>query len=347
MRKLVSVQRVVDLHPIPGADVIEVATVLGWRVVVKKNEFAVGDLCAYFEIDSLLPLRPEFSFLKDSDIKEVDVNGELIRGYRLHTVKLRGQISQGLCLHLDAVLGPVGWTDDAIAALAEGDDITDTLGVVKWDRPLPMGGSPEGPFPWYIPKTDQTRIQSAPEVLAVWADESVAVTEKLDGSSCTIYFDADDAMHVCSHELCWLPESDNVFWKAARALNLDPAKLTGLALQGEVVGGKVQGNRYNVGTRFYAFDIYDYDIGWYLDFAEFESLCLELGVPYVPVLEHERRLLQSVDEWVAYATRRSALNPGIWAEGVVVRSRTERREDALGGRLSFKCINPEFLLKEG
>lgn len=60
MRKLASVQYVHDITPIEGADMIEVAHVLGWQCVVKKGEFEVGDLGVYFEIDSFLPIKPEF-----------------------------------------------------------------------------------------------------------------------------------------------------------------------------------------------------------------------------------------------------------------------------------------------
>ena len=87
-RKLVTVQKILDLQPIPGADAIEVAQVLGWKCVVKKGEFKVGDICAYFEIDSLLPVEPWTDFLRKGDH----------RPFRLRTIKLRGVQSQGLAL---------------------------------------------------------------------------------------------------------------------------------------------------------------------------------------------------------------------------------------------------------
>ena len=68
-RSLASVQRIRSLAPIAGADAIEVATVRGWKVVVKKGEFAVGDLAVYVEIDAFLPERPEFEFLRASSFK--------------------------------------------------------------------------------------------------------------------------------------------------------------------------------------------------------------------------------------------------------------------------------------
>ena len=91
-RKLASIQKVLDLQPIEGADVIEVATINGWKLVVKKGEFEVGDLAVYFEIDSFLPIREEFEFLRKSSYKKMGDK----EGFRLRTIKLRGQISQGL-----------------------------------------------------------------------------------------------------------------------------------------------------------------------------------------------------------------------------------------------------------
>ena len=87
MRKLASIQKIVDLQPIPKADRIEVATIQGWQCVVKKGEFQVGDLCVYFEIDSLLPEKPVFEFMRD-------------RKFRVRTIKLMKCVSMGLILPL-------------------------------------------------------------------------------------------------------------------------------------------------------------------------------------------------------------------------------------------------------
>ena len=108
-RKLASIQRIKVLEPIANADAIERATVLGWQLVVKKGEFAVGDLCVYCEIDALLPERPEF--LRP-------------RKFLIRTVRLRGQISQGICFPLDIL--PAG------TLVAEGADVTGALGIVKY-----------------------------------------------------------------------------------------------------------------------------------------------------------------------------------------------------------------------
>ncbi|MDR2440776.1 MAG: RNA ligase (ATP), partial [Planctomycetaceae bacterium] len=92
-RQLATIQRVKALRPIPGADSIETCLMEGnaWEVVVRKGEFNVDDYCIYFEIDSFLPKEERYSFLAGRSDKIM--NGE--QGYRLRTIKLRGQISQG------------------------------------------------------------------------------------------------------------------------------------------------------------------------------------------------------------------------------------------------------------
>ena len=93
MRKLASVQVVTDILPIEGADRIELAKVLGWQCVTLKNEFKKGDLAVYFEVDSFLPVCDKFEFLRKTSYKKSNLMGE---GFRLRTMKMRGEISQGL-----------------------------------------------------------------------------------------------------------------------------------------------------------------------------------------------------------------------------------------------------------
>src|SRR6185503_10263785 len=102
---------------------------------LEKGEFQVGDLAVYCEIDSLLPDRPEFEFLK-------------ARGFRIRTIRLRGEISQGICFPLSIL--PEG------TEITEGADVTDALGVTKYEPPIPasLSGVMKGGFPSFIPKTD-------------------------------------------------------------------------------------------------------------------------------------------------------------------------------------------------
>jgi len=99
-RKLATIRKVNEIKPIEGADMIELAIVDGWQCVVKKGEFKPGDPGVYFEIDSYLPIEERYEFLRKSSYKKIpdQLQGQRAEGFRLKTVKLRGQISQGLML---------------------------------------------------------------------------------------------------------------------------------------------------------------------------------------------------------------------------------------------------------
>jgi len=338
MRTLASIQRIIDLRPIPGADAIEVATVLGWHVVVKKGEFRVGDLCVYFEVDSLLPKLDIFEFLAKNGTKKMLIDGKNVEGYRLKTVRLRGQVSQGLITPL---------VDDKVHH--EGEDVTDILGVYKYEPPMPgeLQGIAKGNLPGDIPKTDETRIQSFPKVLTRYSDVKFFITEKLDGSSTTIFVQ-DGELNVCGRTVNWNRESDNSYWKATIASGLDEKKdqIGKIVLQGELVGEGIQGNKLKIkGQKIFFYNAYDRESARYLNYKEFIAVCAKLGIPTVPIITGDFSLSgHNVDSLVDYATRKSEMNPDVWAEGMVIRPLEEMRDPDLG-RLSFKVINPNFLLK--
>ncbi|HYV90189.1 MAG TPA: RNA ligase (ATP) [Chitinophagales bacterium] len=329
MRKLASIQRIKSLENIEGADAIEKATVLGWELVVKKNEFAAGDLCVYCEIDSLMPDKPEFEFLKP-------------RGMRIRTVRLRGQISQGICFPLSILPDEVKVEEDA--------DVTEALGIIKYEPPIPanLAGVAKGPFPSFIPKTDETRVQVLQEMLNKYAGETCFVTEKLDGSSAT-YFFKDGAFNVCSRKLNLIEDERNSLWKVARELDLEN-KLRSLnmniALQGEIIGEGIQGNKYKLkGQAVFFFNAFDIDRYEYFGFEKFISLMKELDLKTVPLISDDYKLENGIHDLVSKATLRSQLRNESWAEGIVIRPLTEKTD--VMGRVSFKAINPEFLLKYG
>lgn len=347
-RKLASIQTIKSLTPIEGADRIEVAEVLGWHVVVKKGEFKVGDLVVYCEVDSLLPIRTEYAFLQSGGVKKMLHEGKEVEGYRLKTVRLKGQISQGICFPL-SILPEHSTIPVEDVARVEGADVTDLLGIIKYERPVPesMAGKMRGNFPGFIPKTDETRLQTVPKILEKYRDVSFYVTEKLDGSSVT-FFIKDDEFHVCSRNTDLLETPDNLIWKVAREMDIEGTlrDMGGkYALQGEIVGGKVQGNKLKLSQpTIYFFSVFDMERSEYVDFEEVMHMIGRYKLQFVPVVEHFFTLKQTVDEMVQFATRTSELNPEVWVEGLVFRPRKEMRDEDLG-RLSFKVINPEFLLK--
>jgi RNA ligase (TIGR02306 family) len=171
------------------------------QLVVKKGEFSVGEACVYCEIDSVFPDLEPFAFLKP-------------RGMCIRTVRLRGQISQGICFPLSIL--PEGCPTE------EGTNVTDALGIVKYEPILPasLSGMAKGLFPSFIPKTDETRVQFLQELLNKYEGEPCYVAEKLDGSSVT-YFLKDGEFGVCSPNLELLETVGNTFWMVARKMNME------------------------------------------------------------------------------------------------------------------------------
>jgi RNA ligase (TIGR02306 family) len=350
MRNLASIQTVNAAEPIPNADAIEKIRVLGWWVVVKKGEFRPGDRVVYCEIDALLPERPEFEFLRSSSFKpaRTDDVGALTwaAGFRIRTVKLRGQVSQGICFPL-SILPPGAPTD-------EGADVTELLAIRKWEPPLPigMGGRVKGGFPGFLPKTDETRVQVLEPVLVRHRGKTFHVTEKLDGTSFTAFL-RNGKFGICSRNL-WMDETDelNIHARVARRLHVEE-KLRALqeahgfqpAIQAEVIGPGIQKNKYGLKeVTLRVFNVIDLDANRLLDHAALVAVLSEIGLEGVPqlgtlVLDH------TVDELVAFSEGMSALNPKVQREGVVLRPFAEEYDEDVGGRLSFKVINPRFLLK--
>ena len=327
MRKLASIQKIKALEPIEGADAIEKAQVLGWQLVVKKGDYKVGDLCVYCEIDSIMPDKPEFAFLK-------------ARKMRIKTVKLRGQVSQGICFPLSVL--PEG------VPIEEDFDVTEILGVEKFEPPIPaaLQGTMKGKFPSFIPKTDETRVQILQELLDKYEDEKCYITEKLDGSSVTYYI-RDGEFGVCSRNLELLEDDENTLWILAREYDIENklrALNRNIALQGEIVGENIQRNTLKLrGQTVYFFNIFDIDAYKYLDFEEFINLIDKLKLKYVPIVDREYILQNDINKLVDLSIRKSLINPKGWCEGIVIRSLEEKYVD--GERFSFKVINPKFLLK--
>jgi RNA ligase (TIGR02306 family) len=277
MRRLVSVRTVDSLEPIDGADAIETAMVGGWCVVVKKGEFSPGDLGVFFEIDSFLPMDdPRFSFLHKNAIKWNNTTG-----MRIKSIRLRGQLSQGLILPLSVfpeISASIdGKTTDEIDLM----DFTELVKVVKWEpiAGVSMGGVPRGNFPSFLAKSDQDRYQGLakafnkiiehnrdPNNTVITFEKSI----KLDGSSITVYNSPlYERSGVCSRNIDLVETESNIFWRLARqyklleTLELLHAAGTagtaggGIAIQGEIFGLGVNGNHEGIDRiEFRIFDIY-------------------------------------------------------------------------------------------
>ena len=333
MRKLASIQKIKELNPIPDADMIEVATVLGWKVVVKKGEFKVGDLCCYFEVDSLIPRAEWNDFLADKNKPDAPV--------RLRTIKLRKQVSQGLCMPLSIV--PSSFRPDR-----EGEDITVTMGVEKYEPPIPpsLSGEVRGCFPSIIPKTDEDRIQTVPDLLDEILNTECYWTVKMDGTSGT-FLNLDGDHQVCSRNLSLKDDGKNTYWKMYHQYNMKELfdRIGNFAIQGEVCGEGIQKNKMQIkGHELFVFNVYDISEGKFLDYANLVSFCADNGLNLVPVFKVGNFDIKTVDEIVEIGTQ-CKYACGALGEGYVIRPTTERYSNVLSGRMSFKIINNKYLIK--
>lgn len=354
-RKLASIEVIENLEPIPKADKILKATVKGWECVVSVNDnLNVGDKVIYVEVDSVLPQRPEFEFMRP-------------RNFRVRTIKLRGQVSQGLVLPMK-LLGGVGEV---------GEDVTEKLGIEKYDlqakieKKLNNKSKPKNPiiswmfqFKWFrdlwgkfnksnepfptsvASKTDEERIQNLPNEFKEWFSRNIPffVTEKIDGQSAT-YFLKDGEFGVCSRNIWLRKEDDSSYWTIARDQKLKDVlnkirkefKAEKVVIQGEIIGEGIQGNKYDiVGYSFYVFNVIIDGIR--LDQSKMEKLCKEYSLKTVPTIYICYRLPKSIAELVEVSKGKSVLKKNLDREGLVFRNYNER--------ISFKVINPDFLLSE-
>lgn len=359
MRHLATVRTITNIRPIPDADKIEVAQVDGWECVVAKTDgFKVGDKVVYIEIDSIVPERPEFEFLRD-------------RKFRVRTIKLRKQVSQGLVLPLSIL--PSGKAYDI------NDDVTEVLGIkkydpqaeqeakllennihktkiwypkflmrFKWSRNLVIKPK-KGGFPSWIVKTDEERIQNKTAMFNIEKENGTefSVTEKIDGQSGTYFLERISKRKyefgVCSRNIRLSTPDNSSYWTIARMLDIESCLKSliedhdRIVLQGEIIGTGIQGNKYKVdGYDFYAFNlIID---GKKINTEEMTNVLALYGIKSVPIVEENMKLKETIQDMVEYAKGKSVLLSSQKREGVVVRN-YERN-------ISFKVINPDFLLAE-
>lgn len=363
MRKLVTVRQVKEKSAIKGADRIEVLKVDGWKVVSKKDQFQVGDYGVFFEIDSLLPVNDSrYDFLPKHNTKNYDG----IECIRISTVRLRGEISQGLFLPLDQFpeVNEYSQTHNmSIQDVKEAKvDFAETLGVQKYEINLSVrGNDAAGSFPFYIPKTDQERINNVyDELVEDYKNIQFFATLKMNGASLTAYYtkveeqqystldvDKDGGQFIVCSRSNTLKPTENPYTVACNNLGVEN-KLkaynenhnTQYALQGELLGKGIQGTsekflEYTV--RF--FSVFDVIEQKYIPFGKSLDVLEEMGLPSVNVLDVMYPFidLENVDDFVEYANNIESPHSDT-PEGVVFHSVDTPV-------CSFKVISPKFLLK--
>ena len=342
---MATIRKIDSLRPIPGADAIESAIVGGWTCVVKKGEYTAGDLAVYCEIDSFIPSTIAPFLTKPGHYAKTF---EGVEGERLRTMKLRGQLSQGLLLNYWNFPQVVEAFHRTRLASTEPFDVSDLLGIVKYEAPIPaaLAGEVKGMFPSVIPRTDQERIQNLSVELEEWKSQGLSweVTEKLDGSSMTVYI-IDGEIGVCSRNLDLKRNPDNSLWRAAIKHKLEE-KLVGygnIAVQGELVGNGIQGNMYKMRDQdFYVYDVYDIDAGRYFTPADRKTFVQALDLLHCPVFKSDWMLTtESVADLLHRAEGKSVMGDinGPEQEGLVYKCNEKQ--------LSFKAISNKFLMKHG
>ena len=341
MRKLASIQEITDIKPIEGADRIELAKVLGWQCVVKKGEYKKGDLAVYVEIDSFLPIREEFEFLRNSSYKKSDLLGE---GFRIRTQKLRGQISQGLLLPLDI-----------LPEKAElGDDVTEMLGIRKWEigERVTTDGTIGGTLPYDVPHTDETRIQANPSLLKEFSGLEYYITTKMDGSSHSVSID-EDGFHVTGHNYEYKDDGNSSFYNLVKERGYKEIMekyaaeqgLNTFTIQGELCAPGIQQNRLRLkAPEWYVFTIREN--GKRVGLKRMQYICKELQMTSVPVEEVDMDLPSKYPTVDALLMRADGNYPnGGKKEGIVIRPTEPIYCDLIAAELSMKVVSNKYLLK--
>lgn len=393
MRNLASIQKIQEIQPIEGADLIERVRINGWWVVVAKDaNYKVGDLVVYHEVDSMLPEydgNTPYQFLID---KSSRVRSDGVKVHVLRTVKLRGQLSQGFVLPVDMLLDitTVGDNENLLSIKSkihnsetlvvapsgtlEGINVTEVLGIEKYEKPLPasLSGMARGNFPSFIRKTDEDRIQNLTNDRELFRriaqGEKWEVTEKLDGSSETIYFVVDEEqdenrvldrgrMGVCSRNLDLKETEDNTFWQVARryfpadgdtTLKTDSiARHWPIALQGELMASNIQGGSLeNAIPDVFIFNVFDIKASRYMPPVVAREMVEYFQMKYVPVIHSEfvipsEYTMDRANDLVQYlldmASGPMAWNKKKQREGLVFMS--------ADGQYHFKVISNSWLLK--
>ena len=344
MRKLASIQRIWKIEPIEGADRIELAYVLGWQCVVNKDQFKPMDLAVYFEVDSFLPIRPEFEFMRSSSYRRTDIMGE---GFRLRTMRFRGQISQGLLL-------PIEQFPEIPVDVELGRDVSDILDVKKWEieEKATTGGTVIGTLPVDVPHTDETRVQAEPDLIGDFAGLEYYISTKMDGSSHSVSLD-EDGFHVTGHNYEYKDDGKSAFYNLVKREDIEDRMrkfykdngLRVLTIQGELCAPGIQQNRLKL-TRpeWYVFTIRE--DGKRVGLKRMQEICKEMELQMVPVEEVGTDLPSKYPTVEALLERADGEYPkGGKKEGIVIRPTEPVYCERISASLSMKVVSNKYLLK--
>lgn len=233
----------------------------------------------------------------------------------------------------------------------------------SWFRRIFLSRNQIKGFPYWVNKTDEERIQNFPHVLEQFKNEEVYVTEKIDYQSVTFtgkmipneipvigkFLPKKFKFIVCSRNFTTNNKS-SLYWKIAKKYNIEQILRNHptLTIQGEQGDTKVQGNKYGIKEpTMWVFNIIDHEKNYHYDYSEMQQFCKKYNLQYMPLLMWQShtttiplwKVGSTVQEIVELSKGKSVL-ADIPREGIVVRCIKNGQK-----LLSFKVINPEFLLK--
>lgn len=342
-RKLASIQKIKNIRSIEKADRLEKANVEAFQVVVPKGVYKENDLVVFFEADSFLPVEDRFAFLLSS-LKENEIMG---KGYRIKVQKIRGEITHGLVMKLS----DFPEINDGVVGL----DVTDILNIKKWDMSKEEKITGKGvEKPWFIPTTDETRIQAEMELLNELYGRNYYISTKIDGMSVTMYV-KDGEFGITSRKISIPEDKNNSIWKYAMKNNIKN-KLTGLSektqmdyiIQGEFAGPKIQNNHLGLKDfKWFVFNVFagknDVDMKM-LNLDEMVNITNILDVNTVPVELIGTDFNSTLED--LYKAASGNYTNGHPKEGIVIRPTEPIFSDKLQKELSFKVLNDEYWAKE-
>lgn len=347
----VEVRRIESITQHDNADRLEIGRVEGldFQFIVGKGEYEPGDWVVYFPVDSVLPQ----SLIEKLGIKHLSGKQQ----NRVKTVKLRGKISQGVVIPANDVFEAVR----CIGVFSIGDDVTEILGVTKYEPPPVFeNGANLLPLPYGMNPYDIQGYERYPEAVAQLMDMKCEITEKLEGMNFSITVNVHGEVWVNQRNFT-IQEIDgheHAFWATARKMGVIEAahRCLGaysypaetLTLYGEFLGPNVQGNYYRLMKHTIRF--YDITAGYrFLSpndaYTHTVHSGANLSMPWVPTLWHGmlREYLQG--RTIAEASNGpSAFNPSVAREGIVIKPLdTMCYSKEMQGRLIIKKRSPEYL----
>ena len=336
--KIATIEKIKLVQTHPNADSLEVAQVLGYKAIVPKGQWKAGDLCVFIHPDTVLPDNSWTAFYK-------------AKSSRVKALQLRGIWSFGIVEKLD-LIGPARKFISPCADLVEGEDVSDLLGVKKYEAPAPQEPGAEGPLPHYLRKSDEERYQSIDNLPY---GELVDVTLKIDGRSMSVYY-YEGETGVTTRILKIKPDClESYYIQASNQFNLvskitefchefgkfEKEKKLNLALRGELYGKGVSKGSHNPHTnmplKFALYGIQNLDTYEYAGTEDpyyYNNVGATLDIPRVPMLERQvvltPELIKKYDEDLK-------LIDGSLFEGVVIKCK---------GGFSFKVINKHYDAKK-